>query len=584
MTSLDDFIRIEKQVIPVYPAKGVIKSGTFNKLIKKGLGACPPVDLLPLEVVKKYNLMRYKDALQGIHFPSTLEEANQARRSLVFQELFLLQTALMLRRYQLQTPQNNVDAKGIRVGTSGLLEHACKSLPYDLTSAQSRVLEEVLGDMMGAPPMMRLLQGDVGSGKTIVALLAMLSAVDAGFQAAFMVPTEILAVQQAHKLEEFLETLKLADSDFETPKVVVLTGSMKASEKKEAMEATANGAASITFGTHSLISEGVKFLKLGLAVIDEQHKFGVEQRSKLQSKNQPPPHLLSMSATPIPRTLALTMYGEMALSYIDEVPPGRQPITTSVYRQADEERRRSAYQKLVSEVQKGNKGFIVFPLIDSSENEDFQSIKAAEASFEGLINNELRGIPCGLLHGRLQPQEKLNAQNDFLEGRTKVLVATAVIEVGVDIPEASVIIVENSERFGLAQLHQLRGRVGRSSRKSHCFLLTGGADASYSRIKHMETLDNGFAVSELDLALRGAGDFIGTRQAGQSGLGSLLLADMSLEPDRIALEEAREAASGAFGDGEPKLGQSLLMFLQNNPPVPFLDVAPDNIYDTFESQ
>ena len=298
-----------------------------------------------------------------------------------------------------------------------------------------------------------------------MSLLAMMSVVDSGWQCAFMVPTEILALQHAKKLEDFLALVRArAGGDFEAPKVVVLTGSMKAREKKEAMEATADGSAGITFGTHALISEGVQFKKLGLAVIDEQHKFGVEQRSKLQSKNHPPPHLLSMSATPIPRTLALTMYGEMAISYIEEMPSGRKPVKTLVYRQSDAMERSRAYGKLASEVRSGNKGFVVFPLIEESESDDFQSVKAAEASFEGLSRNELRGVSCGLLHGRLQPQEKLEAQSDFISGRTQVLVATAVIEVGVDIPEATVIIIENAERFGLAQLHQLRGRVGRSNR------------------------------------------------------------------------------------------------------------------------
>lgn len=585
MTPLDEFITIEKQIMPVYPAKLELKSTYFNRAMVKAVAAfdkiveeeeeCPELELLPLDVVRRYNLMNYREAIHAIHFPSTSEQAEKARRRLVFEELFLLQTALMLRRHQLQTPKNNVDAKGIKVATSDLLDRALENLPYALTSAQSRVLDEIILDMQGAPPMMRLLQGDVGSGKTIVAMLAMLSVVDSGWQCAFMVPTEILAVQHAQKLAEFLDVLKANDSKFGVPELVVLTGSMKPSQKREVLEGIANGSASIIFGTHALISEGVQFQKLGLAVIDEQHKFGVEQRSKLQSKNQPPPHLLSMSATPIPRTLALTMYGEMALSYIDETPPGRIPIQTSVYKQADAQLRGSAYEKLVSEVQLGNKAFVVFPLIDESESDDFQSIKAAEASFYELTRNELREVSCGLLHGRLQTQEKLEAQDDFITGKTQVLMATAVIEVGVDIPEATVIIVENAERFGLAQLHQLRGRVGRSDRPSYCFLLTGGSDSSHGRIKHMEKLDNGFAVSEMDMAIRGPGEFLGTKQAGQSGLPSLQLTDMKSMEDKQTLEDAREAAARAFSNGEPNLQKSVLLKIKSQPPIPLLDIMPE---------
>ena len=588
MTPLDEFVKFEQEIIPVYPQRGSLKSAYFNKAMVKAVanfdriveqeGECRELELLPLDVVQKYGLMSFRDAIRAIHFPATTEEAEKARKRLVFQELYLLQSALMLRRYQLQTPRNNVDAKGISVSGSELLNRAVENLPYQLTSAQARVLDEVITDMSGAPPMMRLLQGDVGSGKTIVAMLAMLSVVDSGWQCAFMVPTEILATQHAQKLEEFLNLLRLNDSTFNVPKVLLLTGSMKASEKREVLEATSDGSASITIGTHALISEGVQFKKLGLAVIDEQHKFGVEQRSKLQSKNEPPPHLLSMSATPIPRTLALTMYGEMSLSYIDEPPPGRKPVETRVHKQSNAALRSQAYEKMVTEVKLGNKGFVVFPLIDESESEDFQAIKAAEASFHDLERNELKGVSCGLLHGRLQAQEKIEAQDAFIEGKTQVLMATAVIEVGVDIPEATVIIVENAERFGLAQLHQLRGRVGRSQKQSYCFFLTGGNDASHSRIKHMERLNNGFAVSEVDMALRGPGEFLGTKQAGQSGLPSLQLTDMKSEEDKLTLEDAREAAAHAFSNhNEPNLQQSVLLQLQNQPPIPFLDIAPESI-------
>jgi ATP-dependent DNA helicase RecG len=588
MTPLDEFVAIEKEIIPVYPRRGSLKGTYFNKAMIKAVASFDTIaeeegehrefELLPLNVVQKYGLMSLREAIHAIHFPATSEDAEKARKRLVFQELYLLQSALMLRRYQLQTPRNNVDAKGISVSGSALLERAVVNLPYQLTSAQERVLGEVIEDMVGAPPMMRLLQGDVGSGKTIVAILAMLSVVDSGWQCALMVPTEILAAQHAQKLEDFLSLLKQNDSTFDAPKVLLLTGSMKVGEKREVLEATSDGSASITIGTHALISEGVQFKKLGLAVIDEQHKFGVEQRSKLQSKNEPPPHLLSMSATPIPRTLALTMYGEMSLSYIDESPPGRKPIETRVYKQANAVLRSQAYEKMVSEVKLGNKGFVVFPLIDQSEYEDFQAIKAAEASFYDLERNELKGIPCGLLHGRLQSQDKIEAQDAFIAGKTKVLMATAVIEVGVDIPEATVIIVENAERFGLAQLHQLRGRVGRSDKQSYCFFLTGGSDASHAKIKHMERLDNGFAVSEVDMALRGPGEFLGTKQAGQSGLPSLQLTDMKSEEDKLTLEDAREAAAHAFSkNNEPKLQQSVLLQLQSQPPIPFLDIAPESI-------
>jgi len=621
LTPLDGATELERETLPIYPARGTIKSPLFHKMLSRsltafdrwalgtgdandnaelddqngdGLGGVSssgvsyaPLDILPEDVRSKYELMGYRDAMHKIHLPSSLEEAEEARRSLVFQELFLLQAALLLRRHQMQTPRSVVDAQGVCIGDHSLVDRTRERLSYTLTGAQERVLDDILTDLsLGIPPMMRLLQGDVGSGKTVVAILAMMAAAGSGWQSAMMAPTEILALQHAQNLEALLDTL-----DFEEgtrPEVVALTGGMRASAKKDVIQQIADGTASIVIGTHALISEGVQFLKLGLAVIDEQHKFGVEQRSKLQSKNQPPPHLLSMSATPIPRTLALATYGEMALSYIDEMPKGRLPVKTFAVKQESAGERSSVYSKLVAEVQKGNKGFVVFPLIEEStatmngandqSTEYLQSIKAAEVAFRDLQENELKGIPCGLLHGRLQPQDKLAAQHAFVKGETKVLVATAVVEVGVDIPEATMMIVENAERFGLAQLHQLRGRVGRSENKqAFCYLLTAGSEASHSRVQHMEELDSGFAVSEVDMAIRGPGDFLGTKQAGQSGLSNLQLADMKSPKDRELLENAREAAAGFFPAGTPRLPTGIELCLKHRSPLPALDILPGNI-------
>ena len=664
LTPLDAFIDLQGEIVPVYPAKGPMDSHAFPKVMRKALAEwnawidaplpAPHLEVLPADAIAKYDLMGYREAMHAMHAPRSMDEAARARTRFVFQELYYLQVALAYRRHVMQAPDSERDSEGVCIGASPLLEAAKESLPYQLTEGQERVMGQIASDIAGAPPMIRLLQGDVGCGKTVVAMLAMVAAAGSGWQAAMMVPTEVLALQHAQKMREMLDGIAQSARDkgesLDVPKVVVLTGkAMKAKDRREALDAITDGSAALVIGTHALISEGVAFLRLGLAVIDEQHKFGVEQRSKLQSKGEPPPHILAMSATPIPRTLALTMYGEMDLSHINEMPPGRTPVHTRVGRQSDGEVRGAAYAAVASEVAKGHKAFVVFPLIDESESAILENVQAAETSFAALTQGEgeLRDVPCGLLHGRLSPQEKLDAQTDFLQGKTKVrasdpsytplwrtrvpaiaracvranvracvharvapptnfrllliahaskqpgvacarvhvrwvvvlpraqvLVATAVIEVGVDIPEATVMIVENAERFGLAQLHQLRGRVGRSHRPSRCFLLTGGTESSHDRIKPMEELDDGFAVADADMATRGPGDFIGTKQAGSANLSHLALCNLASEEDRLTMERARECALAAFGGGAPELPKAVWCVLEHDPPLPDLDVVP----------
>lgn len=591
LTPLDAFIDLQGEIVPVYPAKGPMDSHAFPKVMRKALAEwnawidaplpAPHLEVLPADAIAKYDLMGYREAMHAMHAPRSMDEAARARTRFVFQELYYLQVALAYRRHVMQAPASERDSEGVCIGASPLLEAAKESLPYQLTEGQERVMGQIASDIAGAPPMIRLLQGDVGCGKTVVAMLAMVAAAGSGWQAAMMVPTEVLALQHAQKMREMLDGIAQSARDkgesLDVPKVVVLTGkAMKAKDRREALDAITDGSAALVIGTHALISEGVAFLRLGLAVIDEQHKFGVEQRSKLQSKGEPPPHILAMSATPIPRTLALTMYGEMDLSHINEMPPGRTPVHTRVGRQSDGEVRGAAYAAVASEVAKGHKAFVVFPLIDESESAILENVQAAETSFAALTQGEgeLRDVPCGLLHGRLSPQEKLDAQTDFLQGKTKVLVATAVIEVGVDIPEATVMIVENAERFGLAQLHQLRGRVGRSHRPSRCFLLTGGTESSHDRIKPMEELDDGFAVADADMATRGPGDFIGTKQAGSANLSHLALCNLASEEDRLTMERARECALAAFGGGAPELPKAVWCVLEHDPPLPDLDVVP----------
>ncbi len=409
-----------------------------------------------------------------------------------------------------------------------------QSLPFTLTPAQERVWEEIRRDLARPFPMNRLLQGDVGSGKTIVATLAMLTAVEAGFQAALMVPTEILADQHFLTLKELLPRLGVS--------VTLLTSGVKGREREVLLERVARGAISVAVGTHALIQEGVVFRRLGLAVVDEQHRFGVVQRASLRAKGEHP-DLLVMTATPIPRTLALTLYGDLDVSVIDQMPPGRQPIVTLL---RTETRRVHIYTFLKAQLREGRQVYVVCPLVEESEASD---LKAATEMAERLATEVFPGHRVGLLHGRTSFAEKEAVMREFKVGAIQVLVSTTVIEVGIDVPNASVMLVEHAERFGLAQLHQLRGRVGRGPWKSFCILLASGAlsGEARGRLQAMAESQDGFKIAEVDLELRGPGDFFGTRQ---SGLPEFRVAD--LLRDRAVLEEARQEAF-ALVEADPDL-------------------------------
>jgi len=443
---------------------------------------------------------------------------------MAFEELFMVQLGLALRR------------RGVKVepgiafrATEASIERVVKSLPWPLTGAQGRAVQGIAQDMRKPEPMNRLLQGDVGSGKTAVALCAALLAVEDGYQVALMAPTEILAEQHTRSLRRLLRERREVH-------VELVTGSLGARERAHAERLVRGGAAHIVVGTHALAEEDTDFHKLGLAVIDEQHRFGVMTRARLMKKGARP-DVLVMTATPIPRTLALTLYGDLDVSVLDELPPGRTPIATRVYR--DEQRDR-AYDVVRRELKAGRQAYVVLPLVEESEK--LADLKAATKERDRLAVEVFPDLPIGLVHGRQSAQERNEAMDRFVRGEDRILVATTVIEVGVDVPNATVMLVEHAERFGLSQLHQLRGRVGRGAAKSHCLLLTGTSGAEWGpaareRLKVMEDTTDGFRIAEADLELRGPGEFLGTRQ---SGMPDFAVAELTR--DQAILQEAREEA------------------------------------------
>ncbi|HUP87138.1 MAG TPA: ATP-dependent DNA helicase RecG [Acidimicrobiales bacterium] len=474
-------------------------------------------------------------ALRQIHLPDSLEDAREARRRLALDELLRLQLTLVMRKRAIER-----EAKGIRhVVTPGpLVERFHASLPFALTGAQRRAIDEISADLAGPHPMHRLLRGDVGSGKTIVAVTALLVAVQGGMQAALMAPTEVLAEQHFLGVRRMLEGLIVSDVggaslfDERPLRVELLTNRTTASERTKLHAALAAGDVDILLGTHALLTDVVSFKKLGVIVIDEQHRFGVEQRAALRGKGDDP-DVLVMTATPIPRTAAMTVYGDLDMTVLDEMPPGRTPISTVWASGPLEET--AAWSKVRAEVEAGHQAYVVCPLIEESEKIEARS---AEEEFERLSAGELSGLRLGLLHGRVVPKEKEATMAAFRSGSLDVLVATTVIEVGVDVPNATVMVIEDADRFGIAQLHQLRGRVGRGAAVSHCYLMseTKTPDAS-ARLSALERSTDGFELAEVDLELRGEGTILGTRQKGRS---DLKLA--SLRRDKDLVREAREAA------------------------------------------
>jgi ATP-dependent DNA helicase RecG len=494
-----------KRIVPVYSETEGLHQKTIRRIIWQVVRDYARFlkSHIPGEICRKLRFMEIRDAIRQVHFPesdqeieSYQESRSDAHRTLIYDEFFFFQLAMALRK------RGEVLEQGIAFRTGGeILERFYGALPFTLTPAQKRVIAEIERDMTSVRNMNRLLQGDVGSGKTVVSMAAMIIACENGYQAAMMAPTEILAEQHYRNLRVWSEMIGL--------KIELLTGGLKTAEKKEFQARLLNGEIDIAIGTHALIQEGITFRNLGLVVVDEQHRFGVIQRAALRKKGIAP-DVLVMTATPIPRTLAMTVYGDLDVSVIDELPPGKKPIRTKVF---FETQRSRVYEIIRREVQKGNQIFIVYPLVDESENLD---LKDAKRMAEHLQKEIFPDYQIGLIHGRMKGAEKDQVMAAFIGKRLQILVSTTVIEVGIDIPEASLIVIEHAERFGLSQLHQLRGRVGRSDIASFCILLAqhSRSDDTRRRLRIMEETNDGFRIAEEDLAIRGPGEFMGTRQAG----------------------------------------------------------------------
>lgn len=480
-------------------------------------------EVLPDYLLRRYNLMSLDEALHKVHHPQTSKELPEATRRLKFEELFFLQLDIL--RYTQNRKMNYAGFVFKRVG-SRFMQFYNERLPFELTNAQKRVVREIRSDVVTGKQMNRLLQGDVGSGKTMVALLSCLLALDNGFQACIMAPTEILAEQHLQSVTEYLGNLPI--------KVELLTGMVKGKKRKEVLAGIADGAIHILIGTHALIEPKVMFHNLGLVVIDEQHRFGVKQRAQLWKKNVCPPHILVMTATPIPRTLAMTVYGDLDVSVIDELPPGRKPIQTVHYRQTDRGR---LFQGIRYQLQLGRQVYVVYPLIKENEKLDLQDL---QTGYNQLVDI-FKEYRVGMVHGKMKSAEKESAMAAFKSGETQILVSTTVIEVGVNVPNASVMVIENAERFGLAQLHQLRGRVGRGAEQSYCILMTKDhlTETSLRRMRVMVDSTDGFVIAEEDMKLRGPGDLEGTAQSGMP----FDLKIANIVKDQELLEIAREAAS-----------------------------------------
>ena len=520
----------------VYPSTEKLKNGgvtgkVMSKLMEAALskGLSYIEESLPEYIMKQYGLVPLHFALRNIHFPKDMASLEKARYRLKFEELFYLQLSLLKQKYIRSRAEH-----GIMMNRVGEAFNSCfNALPFPLTGAQKRVIKEIHADMKSGHQMNRLLQGDVGSGKTMVAVLTALIAIGNGYQACIMAPTEVLAQQHFKNIQKFLEPTGV--------KSALLTGSSKSSERREVHAGLEDGSIGIIVGTHALIEDNVIFRNLGLAIIDEQHRFGVEQRSKLWRKAScgVPPHVLVMTATPIPRTLAMTLYGDLDVSVIDELPPGRKPVQTI---HATDGKRPALYKFMRDQIALGRQIFIVYPLINETEKLDYQSL---EAGAEEIMQKfPFPDYKTAVVHGKQLNDVKKFNMDAFAAGRADILVATSVIEVGVDVPNASVMIIESAERFGLSQLHQLRGRVGRGSEKSYCVLMTGYklSKESKHRIELMCATENGFELAEEDMKMRGPGDLEGTQQSGLP----ISLNIASLAKDGLILNAARGAAEAVL--------------------------------------
>ena len=480
-------------------------------------------ETLPEWFLKEKRLIPLAKALHDVHFPPDMYSLEQARSRLKYEELFYLQLALVKQKFIKMR-----EGEGVILAKLGdAFNYTYNHLPFPLTNAQKRVLKEIRADVTSGRQMNRLLQGDVGSGKTMVAIFSALQAIDNGYQACIMAPTEVLAVQHYNGIQKYINP--------DIVKVALLTGNTKTKERREIYAGLADGTIDLVIGTHALIEDKVQFNALALAVIDEQHRFGVDQRARLWSKSEITPHILVMTATPIPRTLAMTLYGDLDVSVIDELPPGRKPIVTT---HAGEHQRRKVYEFMKKEIAAGRQVFVVYPLIKESEKMDYENLEEGYLEITDYFKQP--DYITAVVHGRQTPENKAFDMNLFVSGKANILVSTSVIEVGVDVPNASVMVINSAERFGLAQLHQLRGRVGRGAEKSYCILMTGYklSKESKERIELMCSTNDGFELAEADLKMRGPGDFEGTRQSGLA----IDLHIANLTKDSSTLEDARRAA------------------------------------------
>ena len=525
-----------ERIRPIYSSTQALSSKVIEKTVRNAIDGVKDelCETLPDSIRLEHKLASLVFSYENIHFPQSEKNLEVARRRLIFEELFILQLGLLLLRKR----SRKLTANKI---TDDKTEEFCSFLPFTMTGAQSRAVKEAVEDMKKDVPMNRLVQGDVGSGKTAVAAAIIYNAAKNGFQSALMAPTEILATQHYHTLAKFFENTDI--------NVALLTGSVRKKQKDEIKEKLKNGEINLLVGTHAIIQEDVEFCNLGLAVTDEQHRFGVAQRGNLSKKGEEP-HLLVMSATPIPRTLALMIYGDLDVSVLDELPPGRQKIDTFYVDYGKHERAMNYVKK---HLDKGLQGYIVCPLVESEESE----LVSATQIYENFKNNEFKDYTVGLLHGKMKPKEKDEVMKDFADGKTQLLIATTVIEVGVDVPNAVIMVIENAEMFGLSQLHQLRGRVGRGKEKSTCILISDAQnDEAKTRLNVMCKTSDGFKIADEDLKLRGPGDFFGSRQ---HGLPKMKIAN--LLNDMKTLKEAQAEAKKVLA-GDPKLKKKENEFLR----------------------
>ena len=520
-------------ILPVYSAGENVKQSMLRALTEQLLGLAEAGELAVPEVIpegvrQQYGLLPRLQACRQIHYPEDRQQVEKARYRLAFEELYLIQYGLMLLKKRRQERQ-----QGIRFASCGSLTGGVlSSLPFRLTDDQQNAWQDICNDMERPVPMRRLVQGDVGSGKTVIAMLALVKAVENGFQGAMMAPTEILARQHFESFSGSLEPLGI--------RVALLSGRLTKKQKQEMYDRLAAHNIDIVIGTHALIQEDVSFANLGLVVTDEQHRFGINQRAVLEKKGRLVPDVLVMTATPIPRTLTLTVYGDLEVSLIRQLPPGRKPVRTFV---RGRDRRELIYKFVLEEIKKGRQAYVVCPLIEMNED---SGLSSAQEVYEELTSGIFYGIKCGLVHGKLKQKEKEELMQEFYEGKIKLLVATTVIEVGVNVPNASIMVVENAQRFGLAQLHQLRGRIGRGEYASYCiFVAEERTEAARQRMAIMESTTDGFLLAEEDLKLRGPGQFFGSMQ---HGLPDLKIADVGQDID--ILLRARQAAMETVKGGE----------------------------------